>query len=554
MWLALVAVPSRPAVGRPSATVEIAMSAATPRDLVRTLLPLAAMVLAACGDAGGDRAITGPSGGPSASCQSTVTLTLAVGQTRSLSAEQAACFTLQASGSTRYVLAGFDTRAVDAARSGPEPSLSSAPSYVLGAGSAPAAAVAPAPRAPLTDVVVRTSSSGAAAAAPFVRATPWKVGERFAIQPLEGNAPATARVVRIHRGHIVIAIIDEQATGHATRFMADVDRALDFMAREGDAVLDAAYGARRPITSAGSGQLLVVLSAWNPDRGAGASISEPLAGGAGPGTVLWMNLDVRPGMREGMDAYDVPSYRLKVLAHELAHAWQARFMWDTRPAGATQSAAIPTWASEGSADLVSLEAVRRYLRVGLTANWNWGAALRDLGDPLVLALEPASARGRLASGYFDASSFMRDLQVRLVRRGMSADAALGEVARGTLEGWFGTDAAGVRRTGLTARMRQAFGPQWDPADAALLWTLAQAADEETSNPELNNHLFRSATDGDARFAWEPAAPDLTAGAAQAHRVTAPAGGVFYVRVRSEGGGIVAARSDLPARWMIARVR
>lgn len=513
---------------------------------------LATAALAACGDAAGN--LTGPpSGPPAASCQSTLTVALAVGEARPLTAEQAACFTVQAPGSTRYVLAGFDTRAVDAARSGPEPSLAGSPTYTLGTGSAPSTVSAPSDRGPLTDVVVRRSTA-AAAASPFARTTPWQVGERFALQPLEGAGPMTARIVRIQDGHIALAIIDEQATGHATRFTADMERALDYMSREGFAVLNAAYGARRPVTTAASGQLLVVLSAWSPDRGAGASITEMQPEGAGPGTVLWMNLDVRPGVREGLDAYDVTSYRLKVLAHEMAHAWQARFLWETRPAGETRTAAMSAWAGEGGADFVSLDVVRRYLNVGLQSNWNWSEALRDLGNPLVLALEPASARGRLAGGYFDASSFMRDLQVRLVRRGMPVNAAIGEVAQGALEGWFGVDGAGVRRRGLTDRMQGALGAQWDPADAALMWTLAQAADEQTANPDLNNLVFRSAVDGDSRFAWEPAAPDLVAGGAAAHQVSAPAGGVFWVRVRSEGGGVVAARSDVPARWMIARIR
>lgn len=506
--------------------------------------------LAACGDAGGG--VTAPPTGPATpSCQSTVTLAMAVGESRPLTAEQAACFTVQAAGSTRYVLAGFDTRAVDAARSGPEPSLASAPTYTLGNGGAPSTVAAPSDRPAFSDMVVRRSA-GAAAGSPFARTTPWQVGERFAVQPLEGAGPVTARIVRVHAGHIALAIVDEQATGHAGRFTADVERALDYMSREGFAVLNAAYGARRPVTSAASGQLLVVLSAWNPDHGAGASITEMQPDG--PGTVLWMNLDVRPGVREGLDAYDVTAYRLKVLAHELAHAWQARFLWETRPAGETRVAAVPAWAGEGGADFVSLDVVRRYLNVGLQSNWNWSAALHDLGNPLVLALEPASARGRLAGGYFDASSFMRDLQVRLVRRGMPVDAALGEVAQGALEGWFGLDGAGVRRRGLTERMRAALGGAWEPADAALLWTLAQAADEQTGNPDLNNLVFRSAVDGDDRFKWEPAAPDLVAGGAEAHRVAAPAGGVFWVRVRSEGGGVVAARADVPARWMIARIR
>jgi hypothetical protein len=538
--------------------VEHPMRTSAHLRFVRFAAPAAILALAACGDSGGGVTTPTPAPtptGPSSSCASTLSLSLTVGEVRPLTSEQAACFTIQTSGSSRYVLAGFDTRAVDGARVGAEPSLSAAPNYVLGSGAplASSAVSASMSGAVATDVVMRQSASSAVAS-PYTRETPWKVGETFAIQPLEGSAPVTARIVRIQGGHIAVAIVDEQATSHASRFTSDVEKALDYMSTQGFAVLNAAYGAQRPITSAGSGQLLVVLSAWNPDHGAGASLSEPLANGAGPGTVLWMNLDIRPGVRDGQDAYDVMAYRLKVLSHELSHAWQARYMWQSRPAGETRSAGAPAWAGEGGADFVSLDIVRRYLGVGLQSNWDWATALKNLGNPLVLALEPASRRGKLANGYFDASSFMRDLQVRLVRRGMSADAALAEIAQGSMEGWFGVDGAGVRRRGLSDRMSSAMGSAWDPSDAALLWALAQAADEETSNPDLNNQTFRSAADGDSRFAWAPAASEITAGATGAQSVSAPAGGVFYVRVRSEGGGVVAARSDLPARWMIARVR
>src|SRR5688572_25864054 len=124
---------------------------------ISSLRPFVGMVvvatLAGCGDSGGG--VTTPTPTPTTpACQSTLRLTLAVGETRPLTSEQAACFTIQSPGSTRYVLAGFDTRAVDAAQRGPEPSLSSAPTYTLGSGDAPSMYATPSEQGPASDVTV----------------------------------------------------------------------------------------------------------------------------------------------------------------------------------------------------------------------------------------------------------------------------------------------------------------------------------------------------------------------------------------------------------------
>jgi hypothetical protein len=58
---------------------------------------------------------------------------------------------------------------------------------------------------------------------------------------------------------------------------------------------------------------------------------------------------------------------------------------------------------------------------------------------------------------------LRDLQARLVAAGMPREAAMAEVSRGAVEGWYGADGEGGASAGLAGRMRARLGPAWDPA-------------------------------------------------------------------------------------------
>lgn len=536
------------------------------RTSASLVLLVAGLALTACGggSGGGSGPVTGtqtPTTPPAgaASCQPQATVDLQPGQRLSLTSAQAACFRLQPKSSARYVLAGFDGRNVESARSGPESAASDEPAYLLGDGTASVAPTAIPSSANRTaapdagDIVVRRTTAGDEAD-PFQRAAPWREGERFPVRRRDGSA-STARVVRIYGGRYVFAIVDADAGSHAARFLDQTGRGMDFMVREGLGVLERVFGAA-PATSAGSGQLLIVLAAWNPDEGAGLATTTAAQDGSGVSTYLWLNLEVRPGVREGFDRLDHPSYRLKVLAHELTHAWQMRYAYESQAAGARAVSFGPAWAMEGSADLVAMDLVRRSLGVGLTSNWDWQNTIRNGGDAVTYALEPYDTRGRLARGYFDASSFLRDLQLRLVRSGLSADDAMAQVGRGALEGWYGVDGAGVRRQGLAARMRTVLGSGWDPAEAVLLWTATQAADDQTSNPELNNPVYSRAADPEGSYAWKAAVDEVKVGRTFAYEVRRVAGSSFFVRVEDDGrGGTLAAASSVnAARWMIVRVK
>jgi len=144
----------------------------------------------------------------------------------------------------------------------------------------------------------------------------------------------------------------------------------------------------------------------------------------------------------------------------------------------------------------------------------------------------------------------------MARRGVAADEALAQVSRGAVEGWYGTDAAGVRRQGLAARVRAVLGAQWEPADAVLLWTLTQAADDQTDFAELNNPVFDHAADPDNDYAWKAALDEVQPGRSFAYQVQRSAGSSFFVRVKDGGsGGTVSLSASVEAtRWMIARIK
>jgi hypothetical protein len=518
------------------------------------LLSTAALGLAACGGAGGASSPVAAEANPA--CTAAASVSLAVGETAALSADQARCFSLAAGSDAEYALAGYDARALEASRAGKatggfsEPRFTIADATYGGAAKAVSVAQQAADGAALPPHVrYSTASASVSPNSPFARTTPWREGERFSVAPLEGTEPATARVVRVVGGRFVLAVLEKDEAG-AQKVLQQSTEALEFLAQRGVPLLQSAFHAGVPATTAGSGQLLVLATAWDPARGAAATWSREDANGAW--SFVWLNTNLRGGQGEGFEMYDHASYRIKVLGHELTHAWQAAWL---RAEHGHASSAAAGWSVEGGADFVAVDLVRRYLNVGLNANWRWSEHLEPRRESVVLALEPVDARGRLTWGYYDASSLLRDLQARLVAGGLSAEAAMAEVSRGAVEGWHGADGDGGACAGLVERMRGRLGAGWDPAGAVLMWTATQAADDRTSNPALNNPTYYDVGSADGRYGWKPAG-EVRAGSGQSATVSQVAGGSFYVRLRAAGAaGVVAATSDTPdTRWLIARVR
>jgi len=525
------------------------------RSFIRfsALLSSATVSLAACG--GGSGSTTAPvSADAKPACTAAASVNLAVGETSTLSAEQARCFSLAAGPSAEYALAGYDARALEASRAGRAAGTLSDPRYAItdatygGAQSLSAGAPSSSIAAMPAHVRNNQAAADAGANSPFSRTTPWREGERFNVAPIEGSAPVTARVVRVVGGRFALAVIEKDEAG-AQKVLEQATAALEFLSQRGVPLLQSAFSPELPATSAGSGQLLILATAWNPAAGSAATWHHEDA--AGPASFIWLNLNLRAGKGEGYEAYDHVSYRVKVLGHELTHAWQAK--WLRRDHGHAAPAAA-AWSLEGGADFVAMDLVRRYLNVGQSSNWKWSDHLEPSRESVVFALEPFDARGRLAMGYYDASSLLRDLQGRLIAGGLSPEAAMAEVSRGAVEGWHGADGDGGACGGLVERMRAKLGGAWDPAGAVLLWTATQAADDRTSNPALNNPTYYDVGSADARYGWKPAG-EVRAGSGQRADVTQVAGGSFYVKLRGASAqGVLSATSDSPdVRWMIARI-
>jgi hypothetical protein len=100
-------------------------------------------------------------------------------------------------------------------------------------------------------------------------------------------------------------------------------------------------------------------------------------------------------------------------------------------------------------------------------------------------------------------------------------------------------------------MRAAGAESWEPAHALMRWMLAQAADDLTPNPELQNPFRRrvSSVHGSAiRIGLREGRPQL--------RTSVPFGGVGGVRLLDRPGGATfdATGSTAELVWGIARVR
>ncbi|HEX6369346.1 MAG TPA: hypothetical protein VF006_10465 [Longimicrobium sp.] len=526
------------------------MSSLRPLVLVATTA-----VLAACGGAG-SAAPTAATGDAQPSCTAAASVSLQPGQTQTLTADEAACFRLASGDGAEYALAGYDARALEASRAGRAAGALADPQYTIGDAARGAAhslsagpAALDAPRRPAD--VAYSGATALDAADPFARATPWREGERFQVKPMEGSQPVQARVLRIVGGRFALAVVEGDEAG-AARVLEQATEALQFLAQRGVPLLQSTFSESIPATSAGSGQLLVLATAWDPAKGAGATWTRTDAGGAH--SFVWLNLNLRPGKGEGYAMYDHASYRVKVLGHELTHAWQAGWLHEAHAEGHA-AAQSPAWSMEGGADFVAMDLVRRFLGVGLGANWKWSDNLEPSKSSVIFALEPFDARGRLTWGYYDASSLLRDLQARLIAAGMTPEAAMAEVSRGAVEGWHGADGEGGACAGLVERMRARLGAAWDPAAAVLLWTASQAADDRTPNSALSNPTYYDVASADERYGWKPAA-EVRAGTGAAAAVTQVAGGSFYVRVKgARAESTLSAVSSTPdARWMIVRVR
>lgn len=450
------------------------------------------------------------------------------------------CLALPGSAADAYALAWVDTRAIEAARTAPEPFSLDSVTITVGAAGTTRGTRLVADRVPGEPSDVRDVGLAAADSDdPMLRATAWTQGETFTLRDVVRETSRPATVHRVYDGWLVIASFSDTPEPRLAGMLQNLDAVWPSLRTTGIPLLRKLLIDQLPVTSHASGQLLIVVRS-DLEGAAGVAF------GGTDGTHTLTQIAVLP--------YDAPSsapFVGSLLFHEVTHAFQRIYTSSTRPNGAppTLYAGTSRWAVEGGAALMQAELARRLAGVQWGSNWDFrtpaGANAQFYTRFVYVGVGP------FVRGYSVSAAFLRDLAARRVQRGEAVDDALAAVTRGALEGWFGHGPTGAQRTGLTARMRTSLGGDWEPADAMLTWTLSHAADDRTSSSVFQNNAFLRAWDGDDPALWPPAA-SLAPGTAgvtmkHAHEST----GHFALA----GGGTYSLESSVDGvRWMIVRVK
>ncbi|MEX2180837.1 MAG: hypothetical protein WD771_02240 [Gemmatimonadaceae bacterium] len=382
-----------------------------------------------------------------------------------------------------YALAWVDTRAITASQTGIEPILDQYPirmnltaaATARGDGSGDAssndagATDAPTPDAdhtPLHGPAIELSSSEVESARPRHRTTPLTLGELFLLDDGLGPLPRPARVVRVYQDTTVVVRWEEDPTDGLNEFLAQLDTAYATYRAQALPIHRHAYVDAMP-RSTGAGQTLIILQQDVLVQG------RTFAEVSGDTLFSWLELLPFPYFN---------SHRLaQFLAHETTHLYQRMYLHASRPEpGIASTLGAAWWATEGAANLVSYEMLRRIVGIAPNANYDWRAPTTTL-PAAHFAQRAQPAGGVITAGFDHAMGFFRDLTLRRMGAGESVEPALRAVLRGASEGWYGRDGV-TQRTGLVARMQQAVGAQWNPADALLTWALSHVGDDLTSNP------------------------------------------------------------------------
>lgn len=369
---------------------------------------------------------------------------------------------------------------------------------------------------------------------PRRRETPWEVGEVYWVEG-SSTREGWARVLRID-GQIVTSLFLPDSALFTAGYAARLDSVMDYVSESVVPLLHVTFGNRHPITSAGSGQLHILLDRLTGAQGLTMSQNT----GADFGTYVIVAL------REWSTAN-----MLHVFAHELAHAWQHHYLVDTRPLGATPIPSTTQWASEGGAEAFAMETLRHFFDIPLHSNWD-----REMVPTTqwVYGIEPELNKGDILEGYHQSSSLLRDLMVRRIQAGEDYESALASVLRGALEGWHGWDESRFdngpwQREGLTARMQSLFA-EWDPTEAILTWTLSQAVDDQIDSAVFTNPLYRTRPTDE--YAWRSTGT-LRSGSGATLGVEWKVGGARFLTIEDGGlGGTIQLDAPPETEWMIVR--
>ncbi len=510
------------------------------------LLAVAALAAAACDS---------PSGADGRACGGG-TIDLQVGEAADL-VEGADCDLGNRAGA-EYALAYVDGRAIAQAESGPETytadgSYTTTVTGLLGDAAAAQSrgpARARASTAPAeADWVVLPSGGPRAYLGASGGEDGWSVGELVTItDPCTvaascGQLPVRlARVHRVYHGWLVVAAVEGEVGAALAPMLELLDQAAPIVNQHTLPLLRSAFtDGAFAVSSPGTGQMFVLLEGDNSTYAARAF--SLLTQGGQP--VSWISM-------EPFTERDV-ARTASLVSHELTHAYQFAYMVATRSAGVQNvSLGAGVWGVEGGANLVSYESTRRAAGVPLAGNYDF----RNPGGGVMeryYAFRAQPGNGEVTAGYDSGMGFFRDLVIRRVQRGEAVDAAVREVSRGVVEGWYGIDRYGSRRPGLTARMRERIAG-WEARDALLTWALSHAGDDLTSSAVYQDAAsLRAWESAEPEYGWFPEAVLEGSGTVNGQTLNGSPG---YFIIRNTGAGVkVRVSASVPGvQWRVLRIR
>lgn len=404
------------------------------------------------------------------------------------------------------------------------------------------------------------STPSAAAWAVYCRATPWTVGATFNYQPLGGGKPAgVARIIAV-TPTAVAAVFQPDEGFLSPQALPQIQATLDFLHTSYLATLQQDFlVSHSVVTSPGSNQVVIMFEAGIASN----TIRSPSDALVPQGGFAMVSM-----LLNASNCYAIPANCSGpgidvIMVHEVAHTFQ--FLRNREARNGQQPFGF-AWSTEGGASLHELLAPMAFHNIPWDANTQFEVLAQN--DPRrAIGNYANGALSSFTLGYRTSASFLRHLMQRLVKeRGVSLNVARHEVQIGGLEGWYGIGFNGANYgTGLVPRMRSHFGNGWDPVQAMLEWTMAQAADDLTANPLFQDLTARiNAREVAGRYVHNGFAPTaaLVSGAGASSQVTVPSGntGVFQLN-DTDAGGSYEARSTIsgvpvtaPVRWLLLRVQ
>jgi hypothetical protein len=467
---------------------------------------------------------------------------LAVGDSLRLSAAQAACLRLAADGDAFYALAFYDPQVSADHRVAKVPydyRVQGNIAVALADRSVPGAA------GNLAAAMAQAAAPAAAPPSDFHASPPphhfWERDKAFAVgdtlsymNPYTGNV-AALRVLSVVDGYWVLATPDSAVSRITPELLARLDSVALLFRQHGEPLLRYVLGDTLPTSNNGATQLLVLVEVTGDHGGVG--------GYAG-----------YRSFQLGIGTTARYSTLLRVFAHEAAHVWAA--WWRGIEADRTGAwHRLSYWSTEGLADALAAETLRRYYGYGFTANTDW-RSLPPAQFNIPLWQEIYNTRGLIEFAYYHSAGLMRDLATRLVLRGMSTDDALRLVVRGSLEGYYGCGERTCPFMGLERRMQQALGADWKLADGMLVFAASYGLDDLNPSPTFQVPFVKwpqQVPGSNNTIGWRPHA-HIVAGSGASGGGAIQLGAASYFYIEDGVGGSFSTTSSVPVEWLLVRAR